>query len=189
MKHLILGLVLATATIAPPKATAKASETLTPELEAESYNYVSTYRVSINAPASVVWLHLTDLGSWMYDFEMIHVKGKKKAVGQVLRLYEGQDFFVQLVSMRPNENLVVANLPTTFGGEYSTGIAVVDLVEKADETTLSLTMSRRYTWQGQGKNPLKQMRSSDQFQQGSETTWTRFLDRLKSLAEATGNRE
>lgn len=185
MKKLLIGVLVASTAIA---VSAKASETLTAEPSPDSYNYVSSYRVGIDAPAADVWPHLIDLGSWMYDFDMAPEKGDPGAVGQVLRLYPGQDFFVQIVSMTPNQNLVVANLPATFRDEFSTGIAVMDLVETGEKTTLSLTMSRRYTWQGEkGENPLRAMRSSEQFQQGSKATWTRFLDRLKSLAEAAGN--
>ena len=183
MKKLLMGALVASTVIALP---VMASETITPEPTPEAYNYVSSYRVSIDASAAEVWPHLIDLGSWMYDFDMAVGQGEPGTVGQVLRLYPGQDFFVQIVGMTPNQNLVVANLPATFRDEFSTGIAVMDLVEIDGTTTLSLTMSRRYTWQGEGdENPLRAMRSSEQFQQGSEATWTRFLDRLKSLAEGS----
>ena len=49
---------------------ATASETLTDEPDGHSYNFVSHYSIEINAPATTVWKHLTDLGSWMYDFGM-----------------------------------------------------------------------------------------------------------------------
>lgn len=181
MKNIIAAGLLV---IAASVGTATASETLTPEPAPDTYNYVSTYRVGIDAPAAAVWPHLINLGSWMYDFEMAPEQGEAGTVGQVLRLYAGQDFFVQILGMTPNENLVVANLPAMFRDEYSTGVAVMDLVETEGRTTLSLTMSRRYTWQGEGENPLRAMRSSDEFKQGSEATWNRFLDRLKSLAES-----
>lgn len=184
MKKLLFGMLAVSAAFA---VSASAGETITSEPAKESYNYVSTYRVGIDAPAAEVWPYLIDLGSWMYDFDMAPEQGEPGTVGQVLRLYPDQDFFVQVVGMAPNQNLVVANLPATFRDEFSTGIAVMDLVEADGRTTLSLTMSRRYTWQGEGENPLREMRSSDEFKKGSEVTWTRFLDRLKSLAEATGN--
>jgi hypothetical protein len=84
---------------------ATASETLTDEPDGHSYNFVSHYSIEINAPATTVWKHLTDLGSWMYDFEMKPTSGFNELEGRVLRLYEGQNFYVQITKAIPDKLL------------------------------------------------------------------------------------
>lgn len=166
-------------------APSMASDAIVGEPDGNSYHFVSHYRVAIEAPAQTVWRHLTDLGSWMYDFEMSHESGVPGEEGEVLRLYSGQDFFTQITGAVTNELLVVANLPSTFKDEYSTGVAVITLNEAQGETVVDLTMSRRYTWQGDGANPMKSTRESPEFIDGTRATWRRFLDRLRSLSEST----
>ena len=121
----------------------------------------------------------------MYDFEMSHVSGMWGEEGEVLRLYSGQDFFSQITSAVPNELLVVANLPSKFKGEYSTGIAVITLNETQGKTTVDLTISRRFTWQGEGINPMKSTRESPEFIKNTRTMWDRFLEKLRALSECT----
>lgn len=163
--------------------SANANETLTEEPDSGAYHFVSSYRIEIGAPANRVWDHLLNFGSWMIDFEMSHHHGEPKKAGQVLRLYPGQDFFVQIVGMVPNETLVIANLPVTFRGEHSTGIGVITLNENNGETVLNLSMSRRYTLLESSDNSMKQTRQSAGFAEGTKATWQRFMERLKSLAE------
>jgi hypothetical protein len=164
--------------------TANAEETLTEEPGAAAYHFSSSYRIEIAASAGHVWPHLIDYGAWMYDFEMsVHI-GQAGEIGEVRRLYPGQDFFIQTIGMVPNENLVIANLPSEFRGEHSTGVGVISLVESGGKTIVTLTMARRYEASGEGAEAMKQMRSSQAFEGGTRETWNRFLGRLKDLAEA-----
>ena len=103
----------------------------------------------------------------------------------MLRLYEGLDFLVQITQAVPGELLVLANLPSTFKGEHSTGVVVITLNESAGKTLVDLSMSRRYQWLEQGENELEAMRRSDEFQQQTAGNWNRFLQELKVLAEAS----
>lgn len=160
-----------------------AFESVVSEPDDNAYNYVSHYRIEIEAQPQTVWKHLKNLGSWMVDFEMSHVSGTEGAVGEVLRLYPQQDFFCQITALVPNELLVIANLPVTFKGEFSTGAGIITLNETKNGAVVDVTMSRRYTWEGEGSNPMKGMRESADFQQGSQATWNKFLEKLRSLSE------
>lgn len=163
--------------------TAAASETIIDEPGGDSYHFVSHYSVEIKAPVETVWKHLIDLGSWMYDFEMQSVAGLDDLEGRVLRLYEGQDFYVQITKVVPEELLVIANLPAPMEGErLSSGISVTTLTEKAGLTLVQLTMSRRYTWSESGENHLKSRRKSKEFKEKTRATWNRFLGRLSALS-------
>jgi len=162
----------------------QASDTITTEPGDDAYSFVSHYRIPIDAPVDIVWSHLMDLGSWMYDFELSHVSGEAGKEGEVLRLYPGQDFFSQIISIVPNELLVVANLPVTFKGEMATGVTVITLNAFQDRTTVDLTISRRFTWQAEGENPLKKTRESAEFIERTRAMWGRFLEKLRALSEA-----
>lgn len=162
-----------------------ASDSIVDEPDGASYHYTSHYSASIAAPADEVWRHLANLGAWMYEFEMAPVEGTAGEEGEVFRLYEGQDFHVQVVKKIPAKLMVIANLPSTFRGEFSTGTGVITLHESGGETTVDLTMIRRYTWQGEGDNPLRSERASIGFSENTRAMWEdRFLGRLRSLAEA-----
>ena len=162
----------------------QASDTITTEPGDDAYRFVSHYRIRIDAPVEIVWSHLIDLGSWMYDFEMSHVSGVAGKEGEVLRLYPGQDFFSQIISIVPNELLVVANLPIAFKGEMATGVTVITLNAFQDRTTVDLTISRRFTWQAEGENPMKSARESPEFVERTRAMWGRFLEKLRALSEA-----
>jgi len=163
-----------------------ASDTITTEPDSEIYNYVSYYEVKIDAPAKDVWPVLKNLGSWMYEFEMSSVSGESGKEGEVLRLYPGQDFFVQVTKIVPSRLLVVANLPATFKGETSTGVGTIILHEHGEQSVVSMAMSRRYSWLGEGGNPMKATRQSSAFAEGTKVMWQdRFLGKLKTLAENT----
>lgn len=184
-RRLSVALCAALLLVAFPLPMAAGADSLIEEPDAASYRYTSHYSVRIDATPEVVWTHLTDLGAWMYDFEMSHVAGQPGEEGEVLRLYPDQDFLVQVVKIVPGRLLVVANLPSTFGGEFSTGTVVVALHESEGVTEVRLTMSRRYTWQGDGPNPLRARRGSPEFAEETRALWQdRFLERLRSLAEA-----
>ena len=160
-----------------------AGGTITPEPGDDSYRFDAHYRITIDAPVEVVWPQLMDLGSWMVDFAMSHVSGEAGKTGEVLRLYPEQDFLVQITSIVPNESLVVANLPVRFKGEFSTGTTVITLYGSEGRTTVDLTMSRRYTWEQEGENPFRALRSSPEFTENSSAMWNRFLEQLRTLSE------
>ena len=178
MKRLVVAYCLAMGS-----CLAVASETLTDEPEGDAYNFVSHYSIAIHAPAKSVWKHLIDLGSWMYEFEMQPVAGFNKLEGRVLRLYEGQEFYVQITKAIPGKLLVVANLPASMQGEHLTaGVSVMTLSESAGITTVDLTMSRRYRWSKPGENHLKLRRQSTAFIETTQTTWNGFLGKLLELS-------
>ena len=163
------------------------AEQLTDEPDPRAYNYSSHHTITIAASAHQIWPQLTDLGAWMYDFEMSHVAGKPGEIGEVLRLYSGQDFLVQIIELVPNELMIMANLPSSFRGETSTGLGVINLRElegNTEPTTeVRLNMIRRYVWTQSGPNPQKVTRQSEEFQNNTQALWARFLNRLKELAE------
>ncbi|MDJ0910109.1 MAG: hypothetical protein QNI99_13010 [Woeseiaceae bacterium] len=162
-----------------------ASESISSEPGGEAYYFSSHYTVEIDAPVSAVWDQLIDLGSWMYEFEMSLESGAPGEEGEVRRLYAEQDFFIQTIKAIPNELLVFANLPATFNGEESTGVTVISLSEADGVTTVSLTMSRRFSWAGTEPNPMRAMRESPDFQERTRAMWEdRFLGRLRSLIES-----
>ncbi len=111
----IAGFALAAAALLA--AAARASETVTPEPDGSSYHFVAHYAVDVDASSSAVWDQLVDIGSWMYEFELAHESGLPGQEGEVRRLYPGQDFFVEITKVIPNELLVFANLPATSNGE------------------------------------------------------------------------
>ena len=166
-------------------SAAMASETVTPEPDESSYHFVSHYSIEVSAPASAVWNQLVDVGSWMYEFELSLESGTPGQEGETRRLYSGQDFFIEITKVIPNELLVFANLPSSFDGEYSTGVAVITLSESSGITTVRLTMSRRYSWESAEPNPQRSMRESLEFRERTRAMWQeRFLGRLRSLVEA-----
>ena len=150
----------------------------------DSGHYVSHYSIAIDAPIEVVWENLIDVGSWMYEFELSLVSGMPGEEGEVRRLYDGQDFLIEITKVIPNEVLVFANLPLSFNGEHSTGVAVITLDKVNDRTKVRLTMSRRYSSESGATNTQKSMRESAEFSERSKAMWQdRFLGKLKSLAE------
>lgn len=166
-------------------AESKASETLSDEAAGKTYHFTTHYRSVINASPQAVWSVLIDLQAWLYEFELATEAGLAGQPGQILNLYPGQDFKLQVIASDPPRMLVLANLPLTFQGEFGTGVGVFTLHKQGDQTEVALTGSRRYTWRGDGVNPLRQRRATEQFQQASRRMWQdRFLGRLKQLAEA-----
>ena len=172
------------AVIAALSSKAFATETITLEPDGSSYHFVSHYSVDVDAPASVVWKHLIDIGSWMYEFDLSLESGTPGQAGEVRRLYAGQEFFVELTKVVPDQLLVFANLPSSFNGELSTGVAVITLTEVAGATTVQLIMSRRYSSESAEPNPQRKMRESSEFRARTRAMWQdRFLGRLKELSE------
>ena len=159
-----------------------ASESLIDEPDGAAYHYVSHHSIEIPVAANEVWPHLADLGSWMYDFELLPLSGEAALEGRVFRLYEGQEFYVQVVKAIPGRLLVMANLPSSMEGEMSTGSGVTTLVENDGVTQVDLTMIRRYTWTRPGENPMKLRRQSEAFNESTQAMWQRFLERLAELS-------
>ena len=150
----------------------------------EIYYSVFHYEIEIEASPSEVWPHLVDFGSWMYEFDMLHVSGPRSGEGEIIRLYEGQDFLMQAVKIIPNKLYVGVHLPVEFRGELGTGTGILNLVETAEGTTVTNTMSRKYSWAHPEPNPLKATRQSAEFKESNRAMWEdRFLPRLKALAE------
>jgi len=164
---------------------AYSGEFVTTEPNDASYQYVSNYKIEIDASPDTVWNHLIDLKSWMYEFEMSHVSGDPGQVGEVLRLYPNQNFLIQITGKVKNQVLTISNLPSTMGGEDSTGVGLITMDSIEGKTVVNLVMSRRYTWNGDGVNAMKMKRSSTEFQGGTAMTWNKFLQKLKELSEQT----
>ena len=154
------------------------------EPNGSAYHYVKAYRVEVAKSPGEVWPHVQELGGWMYDFDMTTVEGVPGQVGSVVRLYEGQDFKTLLTAVEPERLLIMANLPITDRGETGTGLGIVQLTETASGTEVSLVMSRRYDWRGTRENVLRTTRMSPEFNQRTDAMWSRFLNRLKTMAEA-----
>ena len=122
-----------------------ASEALTPEPAGDAYNFVTHYRVQIEAPAAAVWPCLLNFKSWIYEFEHTTVSGVPGTPGHVARLYEGQAFLTQVTAVVPEQMIAIANLPLTFNGEFGTGVGIFTLHDLGGRTEVALSMSRRYT--------------------------------------------
>jgi hypothetical protein len=166
-------------------SVANGSETVTPEPDGSSYHFVSHYSVEVDASARAVWKQLVDVGSWMYEFELSVESGTPGREGEVRRLYSGQEFFIEITKIIPDELLVFANLPSKHNGEYSTGVAVITLSESDGITAVNLTMSRRFSWESAEPNPHRSVRESPEFHENARAMWQdRFLGRLKSLVES-----
>lgn len=183
MKSYLLSLCMAGTLIGSNAGLA--TEIITDEPDSNVYSFVSHYRIQIDAPVQSVWHHAKDYGSWMNAFDMAHESGNPGEAGEVIRLYAGQDFFMQATAVVPEQLMVLSNLPMTMQGEHSTGIAVITLNKTGGGTSIDLTMSRRYSWDQEGENPMKAMRQSAQFQENTENMWQGFLANLKALSEAS----
>jgi hypothetical protein len=155
------------------------------ESTGNTYNFVSSYEIAINSSPGSVWKNLENLKSWMYGFELSHHSGSKGEVGEVLRLYPNQQFYIQVTGKVENKLLTIANLPSTFNGEESTGVGVISLVPSGSQTFVRLTMSRRYEWHGEGENTMKAKRESKEFQASAAQMWGSFLNKLKEITEKT----
>jgi hypothetical protein len=152
---------------------------------ADLYHFVDTNEVLINASPEEVWPHLVNLGSWMYEFSMIHESGPRHAEGEILRLYEGQDFFLQLTKLVPGKLMLGVSLPSLEQGEELTGIGMFSLTEVNGKTLVSSFLARQSAWTLDTRNTLRETRQSAEFQQNTSDRWNRFLTRLRELAEGT----
>ena len=152
---------------------------------ADAYDFVDTYEILIDAAPDDVWPHLVDVASWMYEFSMIHESGPQQAEGEVFRLYEGQDYFLELVKLVPGKLMVGVNLPSLAAGEQLTGIGMFTLTEVDGKTLVSNFMARHSAWIETAPNTLRDTRESADFQQRTRDRWNRFLSRLRELSEDT----
>ncbi len=158
---------------------------VTVEPSDDAYHYVSHYSIEIDAPAETVWEQAVDIAAWMVGFELSLESGTPGQEGEVRRLYAGQDFFVQVTKVIPNEVLVFANLPTSFNGEVSTGVAVVTLDATEGGTKVRLTMSRRFSEQADSDGTQRTTRQSAEFSERDKAMWQdTFLVKLKTLSES-----
>lgn len=162
---------------------APAAESMLESELADSYHYIDKYEILINAPAALIWPHLVDLGSWMNSFSMIHESGPVNGEGEILRLYEGEEFYLQIVKLIPQRMLVGVNLPSSIENEDSVGVVMITLAEFEEGTLASIFMSRQYDWPGPGDNPIKQRRETATFVEFNNTIYKGFLERLKELSE------
>jgi hypothetical protein len=161
-----------------------AVDSIVEEVDGKSYNYISFYEVTIDQRIGLVWPQLKNLSSWMFEFELSNVAGDIGQEGEVLRLYPKQDFFIQVAKIIPEKLFAIVNLPVKFKDELSTGNAIIHLTEVDEKTVVSITMNRRYTWLGQGENPMRAIRKSESFAMNSKVMWEeKFLGRLKQLTE------
>lgn len=151
---------------------------------ADSYHFVDSYEILIARPPADVWPLLVDQSLWL-NSEMTHESGPRNAEGEVLRLYPGQEFFIEIADMIPERMFVVANLPSNIDGEESVGIAMMTLTNVAGSTLLSIFMARHYYWTGDGANPVRARRESAEFREFNRATWEdELLPRLRDLAES-----
>ncbi|MBT5031134.1 MAG: hypothetical protein HOM55_02435 [Proteobacteria bacterium] len=154
-----------------------------------SYYYTDHHEIVIDRSAEEVWKHVINLGSWMYDLAMVHESGPTNGEGEVregevLRLYEGQDYFFEVSKMVYGRLLVGINLPvTTPEGEITEGLAMITLTESNGKTEVSVFMNRKYSWPHESPNPARDTRESEEFASSRRDTFRRFLVRLRDLSE------
>lgn len=158
-------------------------ESKVPVIDPDRYHVVTHYQIEINRPAEKVWPHLIKLNSWI-AFDLIPVSGDRGQEGEIFRLYKGEDFYFQTTKIIPNQLYVGVNLPSTFKEEDSTGIAIFSLTEIDAKTIVNVTMSRQYTWRGEGPNPMREIRESSEFHENNKFAWEeKFLPKLRELVE------
>jgi hypothetical protein len=152
---------------------------------ASAYHFVDTYEILIDQPPDVVWPQLVSIGSWMHEFAMIHESGPVGAEGEVLRLYEGQDFFVEIAKIVPGRMILLVNLPSTFQGEEMVGVGMLTLTEIDGKSLVSSFMSRQLSGPPEAIDPLRARRESAEYRELNRQMWQeRFFGRLRELAEA-----
>jgi len=151
---------------------------------ATAYHFVDHYEILIDAPAEVVWPQLLDLRAWMEGFDYTLVAGTPHTEGAVMRLYESQDFLVEIVKIIPQKLLVLVNLPSVMQGEESTGLAMLTLTDVDGKTLVASFMSRQYYWPLAEPNPFRARRESAEYQEFNRAGWEeRMLPRLRALVE------
>ena len=60
------------------------------------------------------------------------------------------------------------------------------LNQTGNSTLVDMTLSRRYEWPIEGKNPMRERRMSAEFNTNTDATWNQFLDQVRQLSETAG---
>ena len=178
-----LAAVLATT---PRPATADSVPALPDEVspQSDTYHQVYHFDIVIDAPPAKVWQHLLNRGAWT-EFAWEPVAGRRGQAGEVVRLYEDQEFYMQTIEAIPARLHVMAALPSLYRDEYATGLTVLMLHPGETGTVLSMVLHQRYVWQGRGANLTRELRQSASFEAATRAAWQeRYLPALKRLAES-----
>ena len=176
-----IGLRWATAIVSIGTASgALAQHTIIDSELVEAYFFVDHYETVIERAPEDVWGHVLNLPAWT---GMIHESGTEQAVGEVLRLYEGEDFFLKISELIPNRLLVCTLQPFEIDGEESLGLAMFVLTDLGSETLVSTFWSRHFGWLQDGPNPLRERRESQEYLDLNRNNQNAVLERLKRLAE------
>lgn len=162
--------------------------------------YVSVAEITVDAPASAVWPHVLDLGSWIYDFHFEHISGPKGAEGEVLHLWpvgaEGLSevrarerkpdnaIVLKTLAVTPERMWYGINPPTDETGDIrSSGVNLVRLAETGGRTLVTAIRSKEAVC------PTRESRDATQeemtrYQPIAQARWTnKYLPRLKELSE------
>lgn len=147
---------------------------------AEAYFFVDHYETVIEKTPEEVWSQLVNLPSWT---GMTHEAGPERAVGEVLRLYEGEDFFLEVSQQIPSRLLMGTLQPFVIEGEESLGLLMLVLTDLGSETLVSMFWSRHFAWFQDGPNPLRERRESREYLDLNKNSQNAILARLKQIAE------
>lgn len=147
---------------------------------AEAYFFVDHYEIVIEKPPEQVWPHVLDLESWM---GFIHESGPRNEVGEVFRMYEGEDFFFETTKLIPNRLLIGILHPFEIQGEESLGMGMMVLTDLDGKTLVSNFMSRHFAWHQDGPNPVRNTRESAEYLQVTQGVQNAGLMRLKEAVE------
>ncbi len=148
---------------------------------AQSYFFLDHYEIIVEKTPDDVWPHVLDLPAWT---GLIHETGPEQAVGEVLRLYEGEDFFLEISNLIPDRLLVGTLQPFEIDGERSLGQVMVVLTDLGDRTLVTTFWSRHFAWPGQSPHPLRARRESSDYLELNRNNQNSMLARLKASAEA-----
>lgn len=101
----------------------------------------------------------------------------------MFRLYEGEDFFFEVLKLVPNRLMIGVNLPFAIQGEEGVGVAMLTLTEVDGRTLVSNFMSRHFSWPQEDPNPIRETRESDKFLEFRQSSQNANLLRLKEIVE------
>ncbi|PCJ27257.1 MAG: hypothetical protein COA96_03480 [SAR86 cluster bacterium] len=150
----------------------------------DSYYYTDHFDITIGRSVSVVWPHILEMSSWMPWMAETNSTSSTVAEGDLIRLYD--DFYIEVAKIIPENMVLLVNLPNSQEGEATQGIAMVTIKEiDADNSVVSIFMSRIYYWFGENENQQRTTRESEEFSNSRQTTFkNNFLSQLKQLAES-----
>jgi hypothetical protein len=163
---------------------ASAQHTIVDSSAANAYFFVDHYEIVIDAPPESVWPHALDLPAWM---GLIHESGPRGEVGEVYRLYDGEEFFFETTRLIPQRLLLGVLHPFEIQGEQSLGMGMIVLTDLGGRTLVSNFMSRHFAWLQDGPNPLRERRESADYLELTNSMQTENLERLKALVEQAQN--